>query len=935
MYDSDKAMVQMLFFIRFRAQLRRTRPELIVSLEDAIAKAASAAGGAVETGHKILSSVFDEKRIGFWLDIALFLEKAHKAIGDAARELYGYSLVVGNDIPEMSSRKLCRSLSSAGAPKGTGIWCSQEIRETLEFYMTFCRASAGVPLLYRELKEFRSFDGPVQGYPYREKIERTLAMSPDKNTMLLGEESADLRDGVYRYASGLLGDIPPLVIGFGAGGSGLICFADAYTPSIREFTAGVSAELEPIHAVLFKERLRYEWSSYVKDLSRSFIQSLLVSYTAAARKAAAKSAEVNGLLILENLSFADASVIDVFRSIYLSLDENKRPVILAIDNASEDTLRSFTGLFSRILKFAPEDFAVQEKSRLSKNILLNIPRDLRELSYNISLLGRYFPSYLFPQLMEEEGLNRDIYFRTVKILETLGVFVPGDSRPQIPNFILQAEEILGNQREMVRTAVRSRILAWALSGMVRPCFNLLKILSELGEQAGDMLVLRSIRADILNGTYRGIEEANASGRFAALVGEKNAQALVFIYRTFKALAWGTNRETQQVFMEPVPPMILDDGTPCYEGYRAQVQANLAAFYIGSRNIEAASEALRKAMLLNQDLGEDAVPAFRLFSLVNLSRQRLDDALEYNSFALDHAEKTRQYEELAVVCYYAASINLLYGNLSKAERLAVRAEETAAELGLARWGERAKFLRGRLCFETGRYRSALEIFETFGVMADGGNFYGNSAPELSEMARTVKAWISRTRVFMDRFPLENLAGLDAEIFRIEAAYFAGDYQKTVSLAGNFLSSVSEISKTDFLFTEQPDWRSGFCQCEYLFQSDKVPGIRMAWVYRAMAQCALNPTQEMKDEILGGMQRFMRDELLPDTDPNDMFYFYAWYCMLRDTGSAQVDMNTVVSMAYKRLQRRAGRIDDIAVKQDYLSLPRWNKTLSLAAKEHKFI
>jgi hypothetical protein len=104
---------------------------------------------------------------------------------------------------------------------------------------------------------------------------------------------------------------------------------------------------------------------------------------------------------------------------------------------------------------------------------------------------------------------------------------------------------------------------------------------------------------------------------------------------------------------------------------------------------------------------------------------------------------------------------------------------------------------------------------------------------------------------------------------------------------------------------------------------------------MAQCALHPPQETKEEILGSMQRFMRDELLPDTDPNDAFYFHAWYCMLRDTGSAQVDMNTVVSMAYKRLQKRAGRIDDMEAKQVFLNQSRWSKTLGLAAREHKII
>ena len=81
--------------------------------------------------------------------------------------------------------------------------------------------------------------------------------------------------------------------------------------------------------------------------------------------------------------------------------------------------------------------------------------------------------------------------------------------------------------------------------------------------------------------------------------------------------------------------------------------------------------------------------------------------------------------------------------------------------------------------------------------------------------------------------------------------------------------------------------------------------------------------------------MRDELLPDTDPNDAFYFYAWYSMLRDTGAAHLDMNTAVSMAFKRLQRRAARIDEIGTQQAFLTQSRWNSTLSLAAREYKLI
>jgi hypothetical protein len=41
-------MVQMLFYIRFRGQLLRTRAELVTSLETFVSDAAAAAGGKIE-----------------------------------------------------------------------------------------------------------------------------------------------------------------------------------------------------------------------------------------------------------------------------------------------------------------------------------------------------------------------------------------------------------------------------------------------------------------------------------------------------------------------------------------------------------------------------------------------------------------------------------------------------------------------------------------------------------------------------------------------------------------------------------------------------------------------------------------------------------------------------------------------------------------------
>jgi len=50
---------------------------------------------------------------------------------------------------------------------------------------------------------------------------------------------------------------------------------------------------------------------------------------------------------------------------------------------------------------------------------------------------------------------------------------------------------------------------------------------------------------------------------------------------------------------------------------------------------------------------------------------------------------------------------------------------------------------------------------------------------------------------------------------------------------------------------------------------------------------------------------------------------------------VDLKTVVSMGLKRLQKRAGRIDDNETKQAFLNLSRWNSALHSAGKENKLV
>jgi hypothetical protein len=94
-------------------------------------------------------------------------------------------------------------------------------------------------------------------------------------------------------------------------------------------------------------------------------------------------------------------------------------------------------------------------------------------------------------------------------------------------------------------------------------------------------------------------------------------------------------------------------------------------------------------------------------------------------------------------------------------------------------------------------------------------------------------------------------------------------------------------------------------------------------------------EAKIEAHDCLRRILREEGMPQTDPNDAFYYYAYYCVLQETGAVEVDMNTAISLAFKRLQSRASHIDDIETKRSFLSLNYWNNALGQAAKHHKLI
>ena len=932
-------MIYVQFYIRFNQQFRRTKPDLLAYLDKNLVEAAHNAGGRVESGRLATSGkgimvLLDEQKIGFSLNMVIFLEKTYRILNKAASELLGYAIVLGRNIDEVSSPKLCLSFSVKTEKDNTGIWYSKEIKNDLDFYTSNTESENS----YYLVKSFNTYD-----IDKREKSREIIASNMENrrshfNLFQVKAEEAFLMDvkyGLYSYVCDFLKDIPPLVIRLEAGSP--ICFIDAYSKGIKTFIRNslgseIEQKLDEIYNIISMERLRDEWSIYINEQSRNFFTLLLAVYTDAVN-----SHNANGVLIMDGLHKTSGDSARLFKTSIINLESN----IYVCAYSSGESVAVWKEMFTRILNYSDKaSDAFSSRALRERKITEKLPLDIWELAYNIMLLSKYFPVHTLSELFNEEGLNSELYYRAVEILSSYDIAIPSDPRPEIDESII--ENLLGQRKEKIRRAVRDLILTRLPEGKLRPCFNLLKILDSLGVKADNELALRSLKSDVLNGTWQGIEESLSKGYFSSLVDEQNTAAMKYIFNTLRALVWGGSEtdDIEKAFHDAIPAMT------CYEGCQVQVHLNLASYYLGSGNSDTASEEIRKAMHINRSLGNNGIPAFRFFSLANLSKQKIDDALEYIGFALEQAENSRQHEELFLSCYYGACINFIYGNFSKAGRLIRKAEETAISLGSKDWYNRAAFFKGRIFFENGQYKEALDTFQSIETSLSYPR-----PPHFMAITKTVHAWIYRTKNFMNHFTCipteeenESLDSLDGKIFEIEASYYKGDYQRAASLSDNFISSPDAV-KGNFLFTEQPDWRSGYSQCEYLLQPDKIPGTRLAWVYRLMAQCALQQERDGKAVTLNNMQRFMRDELLPETDPFDSYYFNAWHSMLNDLindskepsslDKTQSEMENMLSIAIRRLRRRRDRIDDRETMMNYFSSSFWNRNLYLAGKEFRVI
>jgi hypothetical protein len=920
----------MSFFLRFKPQLQRTRSELVSLLETRTILAIKQAGGQVTRDQGLIQAVFDEKSIGFWLDMLLFIEIIKQITEDTAEDLYGYALLLGmNSLAKPEA--MCRLM--AGGPEGGGVFMDQAVAKAMQPYITVDTKDKWEPATaaaesgtYARLKEIKIIVPSARnGLPLGKTSVYPNGWDQYSSILYIGRALKGKRTELYLQAASFSQgsdrkEIAPLFVRFGGGG--LCALTDSYAQWMRSLPGLMPAETEKemtgTWEFLFRERLKERPSPYAVRKAGEFFDMLIRLYCDIA-----KNAGKPPVVVLENIHIAEKDAAQIVIETLRARQDIHLLGICPVEIA-EVYLGQWKPLFSRTININAESEAASAAQ------YSGLPFDLWELGYVCSLFGKYFPPEFIPRLLEESGKSPAMISRTISLMHTLKIIDTAlDPRPWNELFMEQAQAELGEKRKPLKACVYGRILAWVEQKKINPCISLLKILEKLGavNKIDDDLILKSIHNELNAANGSELERALARGIFKTIAGEDRESVIRYTAETLLALHSGGAGMIQGAFAVQPPEC---NAFPLLE---ARLQINQSLYNMGLRDNEPALESAKKAAIICQKNGGPCLAmSYRLMALASLSQKRINETVNYLGFALENAVIAGEPHEIGMASYYAAAVQLLNGNLSLSRKYAEKAGRHFLEAGSPRWADRSRFLEGRLVFESGYYQQASDIFDDLLKNPNGENG--------SEKQKLIEAWSYRAKINGQAsgqicgqtasYPSPGNRGRDAGLFQLEAFYFEGEYAKMEKLS-EYLSKIPV--NDNFIHIEQPDWRSGYTQCELLFFSWKDMWERMLGAWRSLAQCRLSA--EKSGEAKNTLQQALHKGHFPEIDTWDPFYYYALYQTLKHSGASQVDIRTAASAAFNRLQNRAGKIDNPETRQQYLKQLHWSKDLWQAAVEFKLV
>ena len=959
-------MIRVEVGIRYRSQLRRTRPDEMARIESMAESILRNSGGAVFRESDVLRAEFDETIIAFWLDLVIALEGVSEAVASIEKELLGWScLVRWNPAETQAGRYPGRELTRLRSP--SGVWCDEKVMSALAEYASFARAGDYHALTCFTFRKRKPHD--AREFWIRPALEEHLYslrlsdLSYDgKAVAIEGAPFLGKRQTLRSALAHISSSVRVFRIAFDERSGNLSSIADAVTDDrLMEIATADAAAADALRArlgvvrLIRAERLSVEISPTLRTVFDEFFAAFTESWVGAVAKSR------KPLFVVENAHLADAASRAMLRSAFdLILSDGRVRLLLTgtgvqvfddICSGGYDLIRvgapdsqELAPLISDIrasfgLPAADEVLVGRCLSMSARNgvaagyrlaigwnlgssgrpisVHPHLTEDLLEAAYALSLSCELLASNEWTGCLASEQKPGGALPLTLERLAELGVIEDvGFPRSAIPGFSKFAEISLGDRGRVVRELMRRKLLEAIEDKRLSNSFETIAELVKLGGEPDENQVLDAVVEGVVRRQTKAVERALQNGSFAAVVGADRAAALADIFRSRAALLFGGESDIREAFSQPMP-----ESFPSAR-YRAYALLDRAAstFFSGPLTpavlVQASQSAKNALLLLQGNPADKGLPrAYRLLGETELSRERINEAVDYFTFASESAERSGERYEALLSSVNETCTQYLLGNLSNAQRYAEKAERRAEKLYLGNWLLWSRFMQGRILFEIGRYDRAAELFDAL-------------ARRAGTAAGLLRNWRDRSLVYGN--PAKSFSFLDdtadASFFRLEASFLNGEFEAAVRLADAYLSAPPPETSRN---SERVDWSSGFGLVEDRAigrtGSDRIVR-RLTRVYRALSLAKISNPVEAAAEL----HKIAREEPIPELDPYDSFYFWALSVALRDAGAEPIDWHTLLSIAFKRLQRRASRIDDAEVKRAYISSNRWNGALYSDAK-----
>lgn len=957
-------MAYISIYIQYFSQIQRIRPQQMESFWRELSQSLEDVSENRPLRSAVSSFEIDEKKALLGLELMLCIEKLQGIVQKYEKDLFAVHVLIYSHKESNSAMALKTKIRNISRKKpATSVWVDKSMAERLD---PWCRLSI-IDKDWMAL-QVKNWDD-IHPVPFwnicnaQSKIVEVLEALP-KNTGATSLFVAEMGIGVHwiikEAVLTLCPNGPPLMFYFNEFLDPFYCIAIGLLQESKKINYKNNKNigiLQQDFEQLTKRRLSGLSSLRAK-------KDLFVNF-AAFLGAYAQSCHYEGQIpyvLLSGLEYVEKEFLEqLLENSKQLIEEKKILLILSHENKLVDSSPSILGCQKYTLQRpSPESLVYAIKENFNKDIPIDSPLLLesfgtlyRDISHNIGdkmgcelrqkkivlpkdLLELYYvlteysefthPSLLFDELVKWKG-NTEAISKGLDFLSALALVVSKDF-PVFLEDVSNLKSVDGSEHLAIANELGPSVLLKLYREIetkeLQVNYLILKLLLKLNANIDEAMILEALENEFTKWNTQGAIDADSLASFKELFDEPVKS---FVDDIIKSRFLLLNYEKQEIGAEADIYFKKIRTMPIASSFfNSILDLHRATWFYLQGKVQESSVAIKNSLIAMQNSTNNiCMPRiYCQLALTEIARERLGDGTEYLRFAVEAAEGNTLPEELVRSLCLAAMGQYLWGNLAEAEQLLIRAQTCAEKSWLYDWVDWTSFFVGRVMFETGRYRRALDYFEELvGKSEKSGHIDRAKLSNIWRLRTLAHMGVSKSK-YAQLFELDG----DARLFAVEAAFMEKNYHRALELAA--IAHEHEINANYVIF-DKPVWDSGFDWIENRFLAFGGARKFLLTVFESFALAKIGDSKNSLEKI----RKLVKEEHLSELNVYDGFATWVYSQCLFLSGAGSLDYGTALSLAFNRFQRRSSRIDNIDVKRSFMNQGRWNAVLMQYAREANLV